>query len=106
MAENSQLVDVAGEKFGCILNCAVRYAIGRETYMPGLVIGFIQPLLKHISDNTLYVFDQDITDQKYTGGYGNKDIDEPLWLKFHQEIISEEKRRKLTPYKDWRRDEG
>lgn len=97
-------IDVGQDNFGCILNCAVRYAIGRQTYMPGLVVDFIRPLLTHVSDKTLYVFDQDITDQRYIGGYGDKNIDEPIWMRFHADVIAEEKRRSLEPYKDWRAD--
>jgi len=95
-------IEISQDNFGCILNCAVRYAIGRQTYMPGIVIDFIQPLLPYVNDKTLYVFDQDITDQKYMGGYGDKVIDEPMWVRFHQSIIEEEKKRDLEPYKDWR----
>lgn len=93
-------IDVSSDAFGCILNCAVRYAIGRQTYIPGLVIDFICPILPYISDKTLYIFDQDITDQKYIGGYGDKYIDEPLWMQFHQDVIAEEGRRGLDLYKD------
>lgn len=70
--------------------------------MPGVVMDFIYPLLQYVNDRTLYVFDQDITDQKYMGGYGDKNIDEPLWIRFHQKVIEEERRRGLEPYKDWR----
>ena len=35
--------------------------------MPGLVIDYISPLLPHINDKTLYILDQDITNQKYMG---------------------------------------
>lgn len=95
-------IDLSQDNFGCILTCAVRYALGRQTYMPGLVVDFIRPLLPYISDKTLYVFDQDITDQKYMGGYGDKSIDEPIWMKFHQDVIAEEGRRGMDLYKDWR----
>lgn len=96
-------VDVSTEKFGCILNCAVRYAIGRQTYMPGLVIDYIRPLLPHIDDRTLYILDQDITEQRYMGGYGDEQIDEPLWMRFHLDVVAEETRRGIEPYKDWRK---
>ena len=43
-------IDLQDDFFGTILNCAVRYAIGRQTYMPGLVIDFITPLLPHLSE--------------------------------------------------------
>ena len=93
---------VNSDHFGCILNCAVRYAIGRQTYMPSVVIDFIRPLLQQINDKTLYVLDQDITEQKYMGGYGDNIIDKPLWMRFHQEVIEEELRRGVEPYRDWR----
>lgn len=68
--------------------------------MPGLVTEYIRPLLPYVSDRTLHTFDQDITDQKYTHiGYGDKDIDAPVWLKFHHEVLAEEMRRGLTPYR-------
>lgn len=99
-------VELGDSSFGCILNCAVRYAIGRRTYMPGLVVDFIRPLLPYINDKTLYVFDQDITDQKYMGGYGDERIDKPTWMRFHREVIEEERRRGLEPYKDWRAEQN
>lgn len=86
-------IDLADDDFGSILNCAVRYALGRETYMPSLVIDFITPLLPHLSDRTLWCFDQDITEQRYYGGYGDKTIDEPVWMRFHAAIRKERTRR-------------
>ncbi len=53
--KNKLNVDLESEDFGCVLNCAVRYAIGRQTYMPGVVIDFIIPLLSNLSDRTLRV---------------------------------------------------
>jgi len=99
-------ISVDDNSFGVILNCAVRYSIGRQTYMPGFVVGFITPLLPHVSDRTLHVLDQDITEQKYLGGYGDPKIDEPVWMRFHEAIRTEEARRGLEPYKDWRSDNG
>ena len=45
---------------GAVLNCAVRYALGRRSYMPGLVVDEITPMLKDCSDKTLWCFDRDI----------------------------------------------
>ena len=39
--------------FESILLCAVRYAIGRRTYIPSRVIDYITPLLPYLSDNIL-----------------------------------------------------
>ena len=41
------------KNFETILLCAVRYAIGRQTYMPSMVIDYITPLLSHLSYNII-----------------------------------------------------
>lgn len=35
---------------GAVLNCAVRYALGRASYMPRLVMDQIRPMLPDCSD--------------------------------------------------------
>lgn len=83
-------INVSNEDFGAVLNCAVRYAIGRKTYMPHLVIEFIRPLLKDISDKTLSCMEHDIISAK---DYGDINIDKPAWIKFLNEIQTEQIRR-------------
>lgn len=100
--ENS--TDVSDDFFGTILNCAVRYAIGRQSYMPSLVVDFITPLLPRLSSKTLWCFDQDITEQKYNGGYGDPMCDEPLWMRFHEAVRAERTKRGDKLYKTWRDD--
>lgn len=90
------------DDFGAVLNCAVRYAIGRQTYMPTIVIEQITPMLPYLSDKTLWCFDQDITEQRYTGGYGDPRIDEPGWLRFHEAVRAERTKRGHELYKTWR----
>lgn len=99
-------IDLNDDYFGTVLNCAVRYAMGRQTYMPGLVIGFITPLLPHLSDKALWCFDQDITEQRYFGGYGDPEIDEPDWMRFHESVREERTKRGHELYKDWRAGNG
>lgn len=77
--------------FGVILICAVRYSIGRRTCVPGLVIDFIRPLLPELCNKTLSVMERDIAG---AGGYGDKQIDEPRWLQFLEDIRREQRRRK------------
>ena len=81
------------DNFGIILNCAVRYALGRQTYIPGVVIEFITPLLPQLSEQTLWRLDKDISDQAEYG-YGNETIDKPKWIKFHEQIKAERIKRK------------
>ena len=102
MSVKKNLLDPNNDDFGAVLNCAVRYALGRQSYMPGLIIDYITPLLPEINDRTLYVLDQDITERKYCGGYGDPYIDEPDWMRFLEKIHDEQKRRGVEPYRDWR----
>ena len=54
-------IDRSNDFDGAGLNCAVRYARGRQTYMPGLVIDQITPILKDCSDKTLWCFERDVS---------------------------------------------
>lgn len=96
--EYESIVDIGGdldmtntENFGSILICAVRYALGRETYMPSIVIGFIRPLISKINNKTLFVLERDVRESK---SYGDPKIDKPDWLRFLAELQSEIKNRK------------
>lgn len=100
--KNVPVIDPADDEFGAVLNCAVRYAIGRRTYMPGLVIGFIMPLIPHLNGKTLWCLDKDITEARWEGGYGDPDIDEPGWMRFREAVRAERQRRGDTLYKSWR----
>lgn len=71
--------------FGAVLICAVRYCIGRQTYMPGLVIDFIRPFSK-----TLTVMERDIIE---ADSLGDEQIDQPRWLYFLNDIRAEKQRR-------------
>lgn len=95
-------INIGDDDFGCVLNCSVRYALGRRTYMPGVVVDFIMPLLPHLTDRTLWCFDQDITDQKYIGDYGDPNIDKPKWMEFHAAVRNELTRRGKELYISWR----
>ena len=91
MAKNKKhTVDPSDDNFGAVLNCAVRYAMGRQTYMPHLVIDFITPLLPELNDTALWCFDRDIADQiKFGGSFGDIRIDEPKWMQFHAKVKAE-----------------
>ena len=73
--------------FETILLCAVRYAIGRKSYMPSMVIDYITPLLPYLSENTLRLIANEITEHDtYEGGLGDEKIDRPYWEQFLREI--------------------
>lgn len=76
--------------FGAVLNCAVRYCIGRETYMPGLVTDWI---MEHshgmLTDKTIGVMKRDIDEARGHDGLG-MDCDVRTWLKFRDWLEKEE----------------
>lgn len=49
------------DDFGCIVGCAVRYALGRYTYMPSLVADFVKKNLPVLNTQTLMVMVRDIS---------------------------------------------
>ena len=87
-------IDIKDKDFGALLICAIRYCLGRHTYMPGLIIGYITPLLPHISDNTLRCMESDLNKPDLYGGFGDEKIDEPTWIKFRFNVQEEIQRRK------------
>ena len=81
--------------FGTICLCAMRYALGRETYMPGLVQNYIRAHIKEIDSRAIQVMIRDICEaDRITShtlpdgreikidGLGDTQIDRPGWLQF------------------------
>lgn len=81
--------------FEAVLLCAIRYCIGRQTYMPSLVIDYITPLLSELSDNCLRLMQDEINERGiYKDGLGDEKIDRPYWEQFNEKITDEMKGRK------------
>lgn len=85
------------DKFSVICLCAMRYALGRQTYMPGLVQEFIRAHILDIDNGTIEVMIRDIdeadhirtyrtdSDTPYTvDGLGDTKIDRPGWERFRE----------------------
>lgn len=70
-------INIADDNFGTMVNCAVRYALGRRTTVPSTVRRFIYPLLPYLNDRTLYTLEMDLRDTK---SYGSATVDLPGWL--------------------------
>lgn len=85
-------INLDDDNLGAVLNCAVRYCIGRQTYMSKLVIDFVTPLLPYVSRRTLWCFEKDLADATY---YGDENIDKPMWLKFKAIVEYEIRKRGL-----------
>ena len=71
-------IELGDDFFGAVLNCAIRYCIGRRTYMPSLVMDFIRPLLPYLSKKTLWCMVNDI---ERVDDYGMA-MDEEMWKGF------------------------
>lgn len=95
------MINLEDDFFGAVLNCAVRYSMGRQSYMPSLVIDFITPLIPYISGKTLGVFKQDyekaLKDEEYTGWnmFGDPKVDKPGWDQFYADVCKEINKRNI-----------
>lgn len=74
--------------------CAVRYCMGRQTYMPSLVVSALKPELKDMSKNALAVMLKDCEEQESRNLWGSEIIDKPLWLQWRKLLEEEIERRK------------
>lgn len=79
-------ITIDTEDFDSVVICAIRYCIGRQTYMPSIVIDFVTPLLPILDDKTLKVIQSDV---KSAGNYGDELIDKPLWMQFLADVERE-----------------
>lgn len=88
--QNKYMISPDDDDFQSLCICAVRYCIGRQSYMPGLIQAYLTPMLDLLQQNTLCVMSHDIT----TAGYwGDEKIDKPGWMKFLEDINTEIERR-------------
>lgn len=82
---------------GTIAICAVRYAIGRQTYMPGIVQGFVrrhpdivdgrvkEVLLRDLDEaDKIREYKRDDGTVMRLDGFGDTKIDRPGWERFRE----------------------
>ena len=78
--------------FGAVLTSAVRYCLGRATYMPGLVTGWIMEHCEgFLKGKTLSVMKRDIDEASERNGLG-MDCDKRTWRRFREWVVKEEER--------------
>ena len=82
-----------GDDLGTLCICALRYCMGRQTYMPDLVRGIVRGLLQTLDDKDIGVLYDDCLFQERTHQWGDETIDKPGWVKWRQEIEAEKGRR-------------
>ena len=74
--------------FGMMMCSAVRYALGRMTYITGTTCDFIAPLVPYLDMSALQNINKDITEHAEMNRLG-MDIDREKWLKLRSEIQKE-----------------
>ena len=92
-------IEVKPNEFEAIIVSAFRYAIGRQTYIPSIVAGFITPLLPELSDDCLTVICKGIEDKRMSEGrnpLGHPQIDAPIWNNLYDDIMAERATRILA----------
>ena len=83
-------IDIEQDNLGILCICAIRYCMGRQTYMPELVRGIVKPLLQKLSDSDISVM---IDDSKSQWVFGDERIDKPGWMLWRGVLEREVKRR-------------
>lgn len=86
-------LDFDADDLGTLCICAIRYCMGRKTYMPSLVHGIVMPLLPFLSDRDISVMIDDCDFQKKFSLYGDDIIDKPGWLYWETTLKNEQQRR-------------
>lgn len=72
--------------FGCIITCAIRYAIRRETYMPNVVADFVRKYLHVLDSNTIKVAIEDIDSEIHMDSVPYPGI----WLSLKQDLLKQQ----------------
>lgn len=70
----------------CLLISAMRYAMGRQTYMPMTIAGIIERNLWQCSDNTLKILANEIRDYA-TDEMSLRDTELNIWLELRATIL-------------------
>ena len=91
--DNKPGITLSAEDFGTLCICALRYCMGRETYMPDLVRSIVRQHLTEMNGKDVLVMEGDCDVQERMELWGSDSIDKPGWLKWHEEISAELKRR-------------
>ena len=80
--------------FELMIVCALRYSIGRESYMPSIAIDYIRYLIPMISANTLFILQRDIKEEieRYDRS-GWEIFMKDEWLKLADDIRKERTKR-------------
>lgn len=78
------------QNYETMMICALRYSIGRETYMPDIAINYIRVIVPYLSANTLFVMSRDIEEEVARYERINRTLYmQKEWLRLKAEIDDE-----------------
>ena len=79
--------------YGTVLLCALRYALGRQTYITGVIAGYIAPKIPFLDDRTIKIMERDITEAIRTDRIGDPRIDLAVWRELQEKLKAEIEKR-------------
>lgn len=91
----SKLLDPHDDSVGTVLECAVRYALGRKTYMVSVVTGVILPVVPDLNNKTLLLMEREIV--KHERFFDSADRKE--WIPLRDTLRREIDKRNLERWK-------
>lgn len=86
-------IDPRSDTFGMIVCSAVRYALGRMSYIVGVTTDFVSENVQNLSTNTLCNINLDYLHERRANNLG-MDIDANAWDAMNTIIVAEINRRK------------
>lgn len=88
---------VITDDFELMMICALRYAIGRGTYVPDTAISYIRYLIPQLSVKTLYVMKRDIVEEVKTRQRLNRELHMAKeWAELAEDIGIEYEKKKAV----------
>lgn len=94
MRQSNNTITIPIDDFGGLLNCAIRYSLGRKTYVVSDTCNIIRKNISVLDDRTIGCAERDIRE---AGDYG-ADIDKQEWIEALQILRDEQKKRGLAPW--------
>lgn len=88
-----KLIDPSDDRFGEMLNSALRYALGRMSYIVQDTADYIRPLIPYLDNRTLFVMNRDIEEAVDMNCLGMK-MDAEVWAALRADIVREMEKRK------------
>lgn len=93
LKEHTKTIDPSDDRFGEMLNSALRYALGRMSYIAQDTADYIRPLIPYLDNRTLFVMNRDIEEAVDMNCLGMK-MDAEVWTALRADIVREMDKRK------------